>query len=139
MTERGVLRERLRKIEALMAGAATPGERDAAQAARERLMARLAEAQREGQAPEIKFKMADSWSLRLFVALCRRYKLKPYRQPRQHRTTVMVRVPRTFLDTVLWPEFKELNRALFEYLDEATERIIREEVYADAGEPDTIP
>ena len=40
------LRERLRKVEALLFGAATIGERDAAGAAAERLRAKLDEAQR---------------------------------------------------------------------------------------------
>ena len=40
----GQLRERLRKIEALFAGAATPGERLAAEAALARIKGRLAEA-----------------------------------------------------------------------------------------------
>jgi len=31
--------------------------------------------------------------------------------------------------TVLWPEFLEIKSALDEYLDAATERIIREEVF----------
>ncbi|MGA7409870.1 MAG: hypothetical protein WBW33_05255 [Bryobacteraceae bacterium] len=34
----------------------------------------------------------------------------------------------------LWPEYLELQDALHSYLSEATERIIREEVYGDAGE-----
>ena len=44
------LLERLRKIEALMAGAGTPGERDAATAAMERVKARLAETRHETEA-----------------------------------------------------------------------------------------
>jgi len=46
----------------------------------------------------------------------------------------MVRAPRHFVDATLWPEYLELQAALHSYLDEATERIIREEVYGDAGE-----
>jgi hypothetical protein len=34
----------------------------------------------------------------------------------------------------LWPEFLQIRTALDEYLNEATERIIREEVYGDADE-----
>ena len=45
------LREKLRKIEALFAGAATPGERDAAEAAMLRVRARLAEIERSCPAP----------------------------------------------------------------------------------------
>jgi tRNA nucleotidyltransferase (CCA-adding enzyme) len=70
----------------------------------------------------------------LFSALCRRYGLEPYRYKRQRYTTVMVRVPPSFVDKTLWPEYQELRSALNEYLNQATERIIREEVYGDADE-----
>ena len=46
----------------------------------------------------------------------------------------MVRVPLTFLDQTLWPEYLELRAALDDYLNDATERIIREEVFGDAAE-----
>src|SRR5919206_217422 len=77
------LQERLRKIEALMAGAGTPGERDAAGAALERVKARLAEQARRDPPIELQFSMPDAWSRQLFVALCRRYGLQPYRYSRQ--------------------------------------------------------
>jgi hypothetical protein len=73
------------------------------------------------------------------VALCRRYGLKPYRYPRQKRTTVMLRVPRGFNDTVLWPEFVELDRALVAHLQEVTTRIIRGAVHADTSEAEEVP
>ena len=88
------LRERLRKIEALFAGAGTAGERDAAEAALNRVRERLAEMGRRDSAIEMQFSMADQWSRRLFLALSRRYGLQPYRYGRQRLTTVMVRVPR---------------------------------------------
>ena len=47
---------------------------------------------------------------------------------------MIVRAPRSFIDNTLWPEYIELQAALHSYLNEATERIIREEVYKDAGE-----
>ncbi len=84
--------------------------------------------------PETKFSMADQWQRRLFTALCRRYGLEPYRYRGQRRTTVVLRAPLTFIDKTLWPEYLELQAALHAYLNEATERIIREEVYGDAGE-----
>jgi hypothetical protein len=134
MTNEAELRDRLRKIEALFAGAGTAGERMAADAARARVQARLAELERRDAPIEMQFSMPDQWSRRLFVALCRRYGLKPYRYRRQRLTTVVLRVPRGFIDQVLWPEFTELNRALRVFLDEVTERVIREEIYADASE-----
>lgn len=78
--------------------------------------------------------LVDQWQRRLFLALCRRYGLSPYRYERQRHTTVVVRAPRSFVDQTLWPEYVALSDALCSYLNEATERIIREEVYKDADE-----
>jgi hypothetical protein len=129
------LREKLRKIAALFEGAATAGERQAAVAAIARLRQALNAAVKTQQPlPETKFSMADQWQRRLFSALCRRYGLEPYRYKGQRYTTVMVRAPRSFVDKTLWPEYLQLQAALHSYLKEATERIIREEVYRDAGE-----
>jgi hypothetical protein len=100
------LREKLRKIEALFAGAGTAGERDAAEAALQRVRARLDELERKDLPVEMQFPLGDQWSRKLFLALCRRYGLKPYRLYRQRVTTVMLKVPRAFVDQVLWPEFK---------------------------------
>lgn len=128
------LRDRLRKIEALFAGAGTAGERLAAEAALARVRARLAELGQLDPPVEIQFSMADQWSRHLFLALCRRYGLQPYRLYRQRRNTIMVRAPRGFINQVLWPEFTELDRTLRSYLNDVTLRIIREEVHADASE-----
>jgi tRNA nucleotidyltransferase (CCA-adding enzyme) len=133
MTE-AQLRERLRKISALFEGATTAGERSAAAAALERIRAALGSKTPQEEPQEFQFTLPDRWQRRLFSALCRRYGVEPYRYKRQRYTTVMVRVPRSFVDQTLWPEYRELRTALDEYLNQATERIIREEVYGDAGE-----
>ena len=138
MADSDGLQERLRKIEALMAGAGTPGERDAAGTALARVKARLAEQARQDPPIELQFAMPDAWSRQLFVALCRRYGLRPYRYPRQKRTTVMLRVPRGFNDTVLWPEFLELDRALSAHLQSVTTRIIHDAVHADTSEVEEV-
>jgi hypothetical protein len=128
------LREKLRKIEALFAGAGTEGERLAAEAALARIRARLAEFGRSEAPVEIQFSVPDTWSRHLFLALCRRYGLAPYRYPRQRRSTVIVRCPRRFVNDVLWPEFKELDAELRSYLEEVTQRLIREEVFSDTSD-----
>jgi len=131
ITERE-LREKLRKITALFEGATTMGERSAAAAAIERVKKALGALGQTEPTVEMQFTLADQWNRRLFAALCRRYGLHPFRYKRQRHTTVMVKVPRSFADKTLWPEYLELTKALDEYLNEATERIIREEVYRDA-------
>ncbi|HCN28063.1 MAG TPA: hypothetical protein DIT64_04640 [Verrucomicrobiales bacterium] len=137
MTESELL-EKLRKIERLHAGAATPGERDAAADALERIRRRLGEVQRVEKAIEFKFTLADGWSKRLFIALLRRYSLKPYRYARQRRNTVMVRVPRSFVNETLWPEFLELSKVLESYLEDVTRRVIAQAVHADTAEEEII-
>ena len=134
MTTEQQLREKLRKIKALFEGAATSGERQAAAAAMERLRKALDAASKTQPLPEMRFSMVDRWQRRLFTALCRRYGLEPYRYKGQRYTTVVLRAPQSFVDLTLWPEYLELQAALHSYLNEATERIIREEVYKDAGE-----
>jgi tRNA nucleotidyltransferase (CCA-adding enzyme) len=134
MTTEQQLRDRLRKIQALFEGATTLGERDAAAAAIDRIKKALGAAANTEPSIEFQFSMPDAWHRRLFSALCRRYGLKPFRYKRQRMTTVMVRAPRSFVDRTLWPEYQELQAALDSYLNEATERIIREEVYRDAND-----
>ena len=134
MTSEQKLREKLRKIAALFEGAATAGEKRAAIAAIERVRKALDAVKKTEQPQEFHFTLPDRWQRRLFAALCRRYGLEPYRYKRQRYTTVMARVPKSFVDRTLWPEYLELKAALDEYLNEATERIIREEVYRDAEE-----
>ncbi len=136
MTTEAELKEKLRKIEALFAGAATAGERHAAQAARDRIQAKLREKERQEQPVEMRFTLGDGWNLKLFLALCRRYGLKPYRKRGQRRTTVMLLVVPSFADDILWPEFTQLAEALLAYLEEATERIIQEEVFRDIEVPE---
>jgi hypothetical protein len=134
MTSEQQLREKLRKISALFAGATTVGERDAAAAAMERVKKGLGTTLKTEQPVEFKFSLPDLWQRRLFSALCRRHGLEPYRYKGQRYTTVMVQVPRSFVHKTLWREYQELRAALNDYLNDATERIIREEVYGDAGE-----
>jgi len=87
---------------------------------------------------EMKFSLADLWSRQLFLALARRYGLRPYRYLRQKRTTVMLKVPPSFVDDVLWPEFVEINAALTEYLMAVTQKIIAEEVYGETADADEV-
>ena len=138
MTSEEELRLKLRKIEALFEGAGTIGERDAAGAALERIKAKLAEAVEKEASLEYTFTLGDQWSRQLFMALCRRYSLSPYRYARQRYTTVMVRAPTAFIDNVLWPQYQALSKELSAYLDQATAKIISEEVHRDTTEAQEI-
>jgi hypothetical protein len=139
MLDEEALRDKLRKIEALFAGAATAGERAAAGAAAERIRARLRDSERRERAVEMRFSLPDPWSRRLFIALCRRYGLRPFRYRRMHRQSIVLRVPQSFLDQVLWPEFAQINAALTDYLADITDKVIRAEVFREAGEAEEVP
>ena len=71
MTPEQILRDKLRKIEALFAGAATPGEKAAAGAAAERIRERLGKISGTEKSVELKLSIPDVWSRQLFMALCR--------------------------------------------------------------------
>lgn len=125
------LRDKLRKIEALYSRGTTDGEKHAASKAKKRIIERLNAIIKQEKSVEVRIGLTDQWSRQLFVALCRRYEINPYRYARQRHTTVMVKLPRSFLNDVLWPEFKALNKALVEYLSSATDKIIREEIHSN--------
>ena len=135
MTTEQELREKLRKISRLFEGATTEGERRAAAAATERVKKALAAAAQTDRPVETRFTLSDLWHRRLFTALCRRYRLEPYRyRGQRHAHRCRARSPIVCSDKILWPEYLQLKDALDEYLNEATERIIREEVYSDFAE-----
>jgi hypothetical protein len=130
--------DKLRKIERLHAGATTPGEREAAADAIARIKKRLGEVERVEKAIEYRFKLNDDWSKKLFIALLRRYGLKPYRYARQRRTTVMVRVPRSFVNETLWPQYLELSSTLKDYLEDITNRVIAKGVHGDTRDEEVV-
>ena len=129
----GTLVEKLRKIEALHAGTKIDGEKEAARRAAERIRARLEEL-RGHEEVELLYRLPDPWSRRLFLALCRRYGLKPFREPGRRYSTVQVRAPRSFHDRTLWPEFQALSKELDTHLSELTDRVIREAIDEDVSE-----
>ncbi len=131
----GSLLEKLRKIEALHAGTTVDGEREAARRAAERIRARLAELRGHEQDEELCYSVPDPWKRKLFVALCRRYGLKPFRETGRRHSTVQVRAPKAFQQRTLWPEFLALCEELHAHLDELTDRVIREAINEDVSEP----
>jgi hypothetical protein len=133
------LRDKLEKVEALYFGAGTAGEKNAAEAAIERLRAKLAEHSQQDPPVEMQFSMPDPWAVRLFVALCRRYGLRPYRYPRQRRTTIMVRAPRGFFEAVIWRQFSDMHSDLWAHFEAATDRLIRQVVHSDTSDAETVP
>jgi hypothetical protein len=61
---------------------------------------------------EYKFSVAGGGSAKLFLALCRRYGITPYRYRGQRRTTLMANVSRRFEKETLWPELEQLSAVL---------------------------
>ena len=130
--------EKMKLIEALFAGAATEGEKDAAFNAFQRIKERLKEIQEIDPPVEYKFTLSNMWTRKLFVALLRRYDIKPYRYYRQRYTTVMAKVSKTFVDETLWPEFEKFDKTLKSYLDEITNKVIFETIHADSSEAEVV-
>ena len=132
------LRETLRKIEALYATAGTPGEKVAAGAAAERIRRRFENSQSKERSEDFRFSIADPWSRQLFIALCRRYGLRPFRYSRMRAQSVIIKAPSSFVKGVLWPEFEALSSALSAHLSSVTDRIIREEVHASSHDANEV-
>jgi len=132
LDEEGLTRK-LRAIEALIAGATTDGEREAADRARERLRARLEE-QRGQQVHEYQYQV-DRWTGCLLVALAYRHGLEVYRYPRQRRTTLVVKAPEHFMRETFHPMYMQMKKTLQQHLLDVTSRVIQEALGVDMREP----
>ena len=134
--DREDIRERLAKLEALFARGATAGERAAAAAALERLQARLDLAGPAQEEPEIElqYSLPDVWAVRLFVAVCRKHGVQPYRHPRQRRTTEMVRVRRSVFERTVAVEFQMLHGELTTYFGEMVNHLIANVMKSDGDD-----
>ncbi|WP_246719552.1 hypothetical protein [Methylocystis sp. H62] len=83
------------------------------------------------------FSLPDEWSVRLFVSLCRHYGVRPFRYPRQQRTTIMVRAPQLFFDAVVRQQFSELHTDLWIFFEQTTEQLIKKAVCSDTRDAET--
>lgn len=118
------LLEKIRKIEALIEGAKTEGEKKAAISARNRLDKKRLEAL-GSEKKEYALYTQDNWHKKLLLAICRKYGIRPYRYRRQKYTTVMVNINEDFLNNVLWKEYLEYSTHLEILIEEITNNIIR--------------
>lgn len=142
MTDDQRIRSKLKKIQALFAGASSEGERQAAQAAIERITGRIGvgDSSQEVEDPpvEFHFSLTNAWSLRLFLALCRSKGYRPYRHPRMRRTSVCVRIGSHACKVGLWPEYLEMNRVLTEHLSELADQIIADCINPDRSDAEVV-
>ena len=135
MTDDAALREKLAKVEALFRGAASPGERAAAGAAMDRLHARLGSWDTNPDPEvELQYSLPDKWSVTLFIAICRKHGVHPYRYARQRRTTVMVRAREGEFDRAVWREFSRLHTELEEYFEDVTDHLITRAMGSDGDD-----
>lgn len=118
--------ERLRKLEAQHLGVAETAGRGRRRQAVATLRAQLAEAWTREPDDSFSVSLSDPWQQAIFLALARRYGLRPHRHARQRRSTVVVTAPVSFYERVLWPEFVVLSGALGAWFDLLTSRVLRE-------------
>ena len=127
------IREKLEKLEALFARGATEGERAAAQAALDRLRKQRGTRAIE-DAVEFQYSLPDTWAVKIFVALCRKHGVKPYRYTRQRRTTVMVKVQKSWFEQTVMAEFATLHGELVAYFQDTVDHLIADAMKSDGDD-----
>ena len=139
MTGDDQLREKLARMEALFRRAGSPGKQAATGAAMDRLRNRLDGPNLDGgPETELQFSLPDMWSVRLFVAVCRKYGLRSFRYARQRRTTVMVRARERHFDRVVWAEFSRLQTELQFYFEDVTDHLITRAMGSDGDDSNIV-
>ncbi|MDE3055729.1 MAG: hypothetical protein KGI80_03440 [Verrucomicrobiota bacterium] len=126
------LADKIRKIEALIAGAKSDGERQAAEFARRRLQDKI-----EAKPIEYTITSTSHWRKKLFIAICNKHGLRTYRYKRQKYTTTMVLVSRPFMDQVLWPEFDRCAKTFDQLASEIMNDLISK-IHLVKDEDETI-
>lgn len=133
--------DKLAKIEALIQRASWEGERQAAQAAKERVLQKLTLDQ-TNKPIEYRVTLSSPWEKRLFVALCRKHGFYTYRYPRQKYTTTRLKINKNMMDEILWPDYLRYSKMLRELVEEIMQELINkihkvdEEEMVIAGEID---
>ncbi len=111
--------DKIRKIEALIAGAKSDGERQAAEFAKQRLQEKII-----AQPIEYTVRLHSRWEKKLFIAICNKHGFRTYRYMRQKYTTAMVRVAKPFMELVLWPEYNKYASILHKLVEEISTDLI---------------
>ena len=132
--DEAMLWSKLGTIEALHSNSSSDGEREAARRAAERMRARLAELRMRERDVVLVYSLPDPWKRKLFLALCRRYGLKPYREAGRRWSTVLLLAPQRFHQKTLWPEYLELAEEFEKDLADLADWVIREAINADVSD-----
>lgn len=130
------LLDKLQKIQALIDRASSDGERQAAELAKQRLHDRLHE-DKNARPKEYRVSSHSKWEKKLFTAVCKKNGFHPYRYARQKYTTTMVRVSKSVMDDVLWPQYTKYTDLLREMVDTIALDLI-DKIYADDTEETII-
>ncbi len=119
--EMRLLLDKIKKIEALIEGATSEGEKRAAELAKKRVNQKM-----EDQPNMVEYRLytPDYWHKKLLLAICRKYGLKPFRYHRQKYTTVMVKIEEDFLNNVVWKEYLEYSDHLEKLIEDITSDLI---------------
>jgi len=118
------LLEKIKKIEALIDGASSEGEKEAAISAKKRILNKYPHLEIHKDPKEYSLRTEGEWDKKLLLAICRKYGIKPYRYKRQKYTTVMVNINEEFLNKVLWKEYTEYSSHLNKLIGEITDSLI---------------
>ena len=117
------LLDKIKKIEAIIASSKSDGEKQAAALAKSRLLERHEE-EKASKPVEYTVPLGNHWRKKLFIALCQKYQIRPYRYKRQKYTTVMIRADSSLVENILTPEFNKYAAMLEELAEEILGDII---------------
>ena len=130
--------DRMRTLEARVLGLPDGADLAAVHAGVERLRAQLTETRSRERDEVFTTSIPDPCARAVFLALCRRYGLKPHRHARQRRATVVVAAPPSFYEGLLWPEFQALSDVLYDSFLSLTTRALHEVLAVRSEESFTV-
>jgi hypothetical protein len=90
---------------------------------------------------EIRLAVPSVATQRVLVAVCALYGVRPYRRPRQQKSTVCLEVPASFMDVVLEPLLRDMAQVVERAVERTTVGIIERwsEQHVDEESRDATP
>jgi hypothetical protein len=125
--------EKLVKIEALIEKTSSEGEKHAALLAKNRLLSAL-DLRQSQELLEYKVTMDSLWKKRLFIALCNKHGVKPYRYYRQKHTTSNVKVTKIDMETKIWPDYLMFSGILESLVEDVMKDLMKKIWQGEANE-----
>lgn len=80
---------------------------------------------------EIIVNTKTDWNRQIFLALCEKYNLEPYRYKGEKKTTIKLETTMDFMENILWPDYKKFTKIYHKSMEDILKKCIEKILYKE--------